>query len=186
LGVRRAVVAAETARDVHEGQHPVGPCERDIERELAAHREPDERSAVDSERVEDAHDVLLPRPRGRRPRRAPEEPEVGPDGAEPLGEERDDRLPKARIAEAAVQEQDGRAAAGFVVPEARALHVDRRHAATLASAPWTFHTSSSWVRARWAAGSPRWWPRPVGGSRCTMPSPERTSADSRRCGAAWR
>jgi hypothetical protein len=50
---------------------------------------------------------------------------------EPLGEEGDDRLPEARVAEPAVQEQDGRAGAGFVVPEPRAVDVDDRHGATI-------------------------------------------------------
>jgi len=84
-----------------------------------------------SETVEDADDILLPRPRHGRPGRAAEEAEVGADRAEPFGQERDDRLPEARVAEPAVQEQDRRATAGLVIPEARPVDVDYRHGSTL-------------------------------------------------------
>jgi hypothetical protein len=105
--------------------------EREVERQLAAEGETDERRPLDSELVEDADDVLLPGPRHGRPGRAAEEAEVGADRAEALGEEWDDRLPEPRVAEPAVQEQDRCAAAGLVVPETCPVDVDYCHGPTL-------------------------------------------------------
>ena len=110
LGVGVAVVAAEPRRDADDGPEPLGMRERDVERQLAAEREADERRALDAELVQHSDHVVVPRPRAGRPDRAAEEAEIGADRAEPLGEERDDRLPEARVAEPAVQEQDGRSA----------------------------------------------------------------------------
>src|SRR5207248_7173148 len=159
VGVGGTVMPAEPRRDPDDRPQPLRVCERDVEGQLAAQGEADEGRTCDLELVEDTDDVLLPRPRHCRPGRAAEEAEVGPDRAEPLGEERDDRLPQPRVAETAVQEQDGLAAAGLVVPEACAVDVDRRHSATLASVAWSFHTSSSWGPARWAVESRRSSPR---------------------------
>ena len=124
-------MSAEPRRDADDGPEPLRVRERDVERELATEREPDERRALDAELVEHTHRVVLPGPRRRGADRAAEEAEVRADRAEPLGEEGDDRIPEARVAEAAVQEQDGRAAAGLVVPEPRAVDVDDRHGPTL-------------------------------------------------------
>ena len=124
-------MAAERRRDADDGPQPLGVRERDVERDLAAEREPDERRSLDAELVEDADDVVLPRPRDGRPGRAAEEAKVGADRAEPLGEKGNDRLPQSRVAEAAVQEEHRFAAPGLVVPEPGAVDVDYGHRATL-------------------------------------------------------
>src|SRR4029079_17855941 len=99
-----------------------------------AEEAPHERARPAPERVEDADAVLLPRPRDGRPGRAAEEAEVDADRPKTLGEQRDDGLPQPRVAEPAVQKQDGLAAADLVVPEARTVDVDYRHGPTLVHA----------------------------------------------------
>ena len=105
LGVRRAVVAGQRRRDADERPAALGMRERGVEGDPAAEREADERRALDAELVEHADDVVLPRPRRGRAGRAAEEAEVGADRPEALREERDDRLPQARVAEPAVEQE---------------------------------------------------------------------------------
>ena len=131
LGVRRAVVTGQPRRDADDRPQSVGMRERDVEGDPAAEGEADERRPLDSELVEDADDVLLPRPRHGRPGRAAEEAEVGADRPKALGEEGDDRLPQPRVAEPAVQQEHRRALSRLVVPDARAADVDYRHGPTL-------------------------------------------------------
>src|SRR4051794_29092809 len=124
-------MSAEPRRDGDDGPEPLRVRECNVERELATEREPDERRALDAELVEHPDRVVLPGPRRRGADRAAEEAEVGADRAESPGEDGDDRLPETRVAEPAVQEQDGRSAARLVVPDARAVDVDYRHGPTL-------------------------------------------------------
>ena len=81
--------------------------------------------------VEDTDNIVVPGPRCGGAGRAAEEAEIGAKYAEASREERDDRLPQPRVSEPAVEQQDGLAAAGLVVPEARAVDVDRGHGATI-------------------------------------------------------
>src|SRR5262249_44738214 len=103
-GVNGSLVPGEPGCDPDYRPEPLRVRQRDVERQLAAEGEAADSRPLDSELVEDADDVPLPRPRYGRPRRAAEEAEIGPDRAKPLGKKRDDRLPQPRVAQPAVQE----------------------------------------------------------------------------------
>ncbi len=106
--------------------------ERRVERDPAAEREADERGTVDVERVEHADDVLDPGERDARALGAAVEAQVETDAAKALRQCAGLRLPEAQVAEAAVDEEHGRARSFLFDPELRAVDVEVCHAATIA------------------------------------------------------
>lgn len=99
-------------------------CGSDAERKAAASGEPDERRALDGERVEDADgvgDVVVRIVRSLGP--AHEAPVV-PDAAERVGEREQLRFEHTPVAETEMEEDDGRAVTVLLHPEARVVSLD--------------------------------------------------------------
>ena len=111
---------------------PVRVLDRRVEHERAAEGEADECRTVDGERVEHADDVFDPGERDARALGAAVEAQVQADAAKALRQCTRLRLPEAQVAEAAVDEEHGRARPFLFDPEPCAVDVEVCHAATIA------------------------------------------------------
>ena len=125
-GLRRPFVIGEARRHEHERLDRLGSAERQVERDVPALREADERGALALEVREQRFEVAHVRERAGGKRRVPVSPHVVADDTVPFGECVDLLVPHACVGDARVQQHDRRSFAAFLVPEPRAFDV-REH-----------------------------------------------------------
>ncbi len=137
---RRRLVRAGARIGDDQGAHPIRVPQREVERDVAAHRKPADGGATDLQEIEqrgevrDGDRLRVPRRIARRVRDAVST-NVIRDHAETAGQRLDLEVPAADPAREAVDEHERRTAARHLVVQRHAVDVRARHRADSRAAP---------------------------------------------------
>ena len=119
--------AVDPGADQHQPVDELGSRERQVEGDVAAHRDPHDVRPDDPEGFEHGGDVGRVHERPVRERRLAEAAEIAGDHAEALREHGRHVVPHRPVCDPGMEEDDGRAVSGDVVCQIDAVDAELRH-----------------------------------------------------------